>query len=334
MQMTSFQTRTYNQRHMTIRLTMTLLVACAAAAACGRDASPPKPAAATNAPAAGEPKIVPETRLAAFLPASGWTRSKPSQPYSPDNLWEFIDGAADTYVSFGVQQALGAGFRQAGADVDVEIYEMADALHAFGIYAQELPPAPQFVDAGAEGYTHGNVLRFWKGAYYVKLTASASGQSGPAGLTALAKEIAGKMPAGEALPRALSAFPPKDRVPHSTRFVPEDVLGQRDLVNGFEASYQDGPATSRLVVVPFASAAEASSSFSRYRAFVAAGGALRPVAKSAAEEAFTGHDKFSGPIFAARSGATIVISLGAQQEATAASRVGEYLRAAREQDKR
>ena len=115
------------------------------------------------------------------------------------------------------------------------------------------------------------------------------------------------------------------------RFVPKDVLGQRDLVNGFEASYQDGPATSRLVVIPFASAGEAAASFARYRAFIAAAGALRPAAKGAADEAFSGNDKFAGPVFAARAGATIAISLGAQAEATAASRVAACLRAAQGQ---
>jgi predicted small lipoprotein YifL len=316
---------------MFIRLTSALLVASVAAGACGREGPPQKPAAAANAPAAGDLKTVPETGLGAFLPSSGWTRSKPSQPYSADNLWEFIDGAADTYVSYGVQQALGAGFRQAGADVDVEIYDMGDALHAFGIYAQELPPSPQFVDAGAEGYTHGNVLRFWKGAYYVKLTSSAAAQPGPAGLTALAKGIAGKMPAGAALPGELSAFPAKNLVPNSKRFVPKDVLGQRSLGNGFEASYQDGAAVSRLVVVPFASPTDAAEAFARYRAFVSGGGTVPP---GAADEAFSGDDRFSGRVFAARAGATMAISLGAQAEAAAASLVGEYLRAARGQDKR
>lgn len=319
---------------MTIRLTLTWIVACLAAVSCGREAAPQKPGAATSASVPGQPAAAPETGLGSFLPASGWTRSKPSQSYSADTLWEFINGAADTYVSYGVQQALGAGLKQAGAEVDVEVYEMSDALHAFGIYAQELPPAPQFVDAGAEGYTHGNTLRFWKGAHYVKLTAVASAQPGPGALTELAKDIAMKVPAGESLPGVMSAFPPKDLVAHSIRFVPKDVLGQRDFVNGFEASYLDGQATSRLVIIPFSSAGEAASALARYRTFLAAGGALRPAPKGTADEAFLGTDTFSGPVLAARGGATVAISLGAQAAATAASRVAGCLRAAQGQDKR
>ena len=318
---------------MTTRLTLVLFLAALALGGCRGETPAQTPAASSNAPAAGEVKIVPETGLGAFLPSSNWTRSKPSQPYSPDNLWEFIDGAADTYVSYGVQQALAAGFRQGGADVDVEIYEMADTLHAFGIYAQELPPTAQFIDVGTEGYTHGNVLRFRKGPHYVKVTSSAADRPGPAGLTALAKEIAARMPDGEMLPPALSAFPPKDLVPHSIRFIPKDVLGQRNLENGFEASYQDGATSTRLVVVPFASAKDAASAFARYRGFVAEGGKVRPASKGAADEAFAGDDRFSGRVFAARAGSTLVVSVGGQSDASAAALVVDYLKG-RGQDKR
>ena len=74
--------------------------------------------------------------------------------------------------------------------------------------------------------------------------------------------------------------------------------------------------------------------FARYRTFVAGGGQLRPAPKGTADEAFFGDDKFSGRVFAARAGATVAISLGAQAEATAASRVAGCLRAAQGQDKR
>jgi hypothetical protein len=317
------------------RLTILVLLSALAAGACRREAQTPAQSGPPPAAPAAADALSP---LAAFLPPpgtpDGWTRTKPVQAYGPDNLWEFIDGAAETYVSYGFQNALSAGFTHAGAEVSLEVYEMADSVHAFGIYAQERPPSPQAVAVGDEGYANSNVLVFRKGACYVKIIAPRPDQPGVAAMTALAGHVAGSIPAGGPLPAELAAFPAKNLVPNSTRFLPKDVLGQRHLANGFEASYQDGATLSRLVVVPFASAKEAADAFARYRAFVSDGGKVRTAPRGAVDEAFSGDDRFSGRVFAARAGTTMAISLGAQADGAAASLVGEYLRAARGQDKR
>jgi hypothetical protein len=323
---------------MSNRLTFVVLLAAAAVGACRREAPTParsqQPAAAATTPAAADAA----SPLAAFLPPPGtppgWTRTKPVQAYGPDNLWEFIDGAAETYVAYGLQNALSAGFAHGGAEVGLEIYEMADTLHAFGIFAQERPPSFQSVAVGDEAYASANVIVFRRGACYAKLTAPSADQPGVAAVMALAGGVAAKVPAGAPLPGALTAFPARNLVANSTRFIPRDVLGQRQLANGFEASYQDGAATSRLVVVPFGSAREAAEAFARYRAFVSGAGTVRTAPKGGADEAFSGDDRFNGRVLAARAGATMAISLGAQAQPTAASLVAEYLRAAGGQDKR
>ncbi len=323
---------------MTIRLTPVLVAAVLTATACRGQAPAPASTSARTTPAAAPAAGDPASPLVNYLPASGtpagWTRSRPAQAYGPDNLWEFIDGAAETYVAFGFQEALSAAFDHAGVEVTVELYEMSDSLHAFGIYAQERPPAPQAVAVGDEGYANSNVLVFRKGACYAKLTSPKPEQPGPAALTALAVSIAGRIPAGTPLPASLAAFPARDQVPNSVKFLPKDVLGQRQLANGFEASYRHGASVSRLVVVPFASPKEATDAFARYRAFVAQGGKVSAAPRGGADEAFSGNDQFSGRVFAARGGPNMVISIGAPADAAAASLVSDYLKLAREQDKR
>jgi hypothetical protein len=314
---------------MSKRLTVVVLLALAATGACRQPApaasqtSQPAPAATAGAPDS-------QSALAAFVPPNGtpagWTRTKPLQAYSQDNLWEFIDGAAETYVGYGFQEALSTTFSQQGADVTVEIYQMSDPLHAFGIYAQERSPAVQSAAVGDNAHASSNVLNFRRGACYVKLTASRPDRPGMAAITALAKAVAERMPAGAALPRELTAFPTGNLVPYSTKFIPRDVLGQRDLVDGFEASYTDGPTTSRLVVVPCPSAQDAAAAFARYRAFVVSGGKPRIVARGTADEAFAGDDRFNGRVVGVRTGAVMVFSLGAATDGAGLSLAGEYLR--------
>src|SRR5512135_1159022 len=230
---------------MPTRLTLSALVLAIGLSGCGGSQPESKPPATAAAPHASA-----DFGLAAYLPAAGtpagWTRSKPPQAYSADNLWEFIDGAAETYVGFGVQDALSAGYTFGGAEVGVEIYQASDSLHAFGLYTQERPPAPQAVAIGTEGYAVSNVVVFWKGPCYVKLTAASADKPGGAALSTLAAAIGQKLPDGAPLPRELAAFPQRGLVAHSIKLVPKDVLGQAYFANGFEAAYQDGAASSRL----------------------------------------------------------------------------------------
>jgi hypothetical protein len=313
---------------MRSRLTVPALALAIGLSACGSSQPGSAPPPASEAPVAAGPA---DTGLAAYLPAAGapagWTRSKPPQAYSADNLWEFIDGAAETYVGFGVQDALGAGYTFGGADVSIEIYEASDSLHAFGIYTQERPPAPQAVPVGAEGYLNSNVLIFWKGPCYVKLIAARPDKPGSPALTALASAISEKLPGGAPLPRELAAFPRKNLVPHSIKLVPRDVLGQSYFVNGFEAGYQDGSVASRLIVIPCATPPEATASLGRYRAFAGHGGKTRTPSPRVGDEAFAADDRYSGRVVAVRSGATLVISVGAASDAAGSTLIADYLRA-------
>jgi hypothetical protein len=313
---------------MTSQLTVPALALAIGLSACGgsQPGSTPPSASAGRGVAA-----VADTGLAAYLPAAGtpagWTRSKPPQAYSADNLWEFIDGAAETYVGFGVQDALGAGYTFGGADVGIEIYQTSDSLHAFGIYTQERPPAPQAVPVGAEGYAISNVLVFWKGPCYVKLIATRPDKPGSAALAALAGAISEKLPGGAPLPRELAAFPQRDLVPHSIKLVPSDVLGQPYFANGFEAGYQDGPVASRLIVIPCATPPDATTSLGRYRAFVGHGRKTRAPSPRVGDEAFAADDRYSGRVVAVRAGAILVISVGAPSDAAGSALIVDYLRA-------
>jgi hypothetical protein len=317
---------------MMSRLTSIVLAVALGLTGCrGTPPASPPPAAASPS---GSATV--EAGLVAYLPPAGapagWTRSKPPQTYSADTLWEFIDGAAETYVGFGFQEALSAGYAHGGSDVGIEIYQMADPLRAFGIYTQERPPAPPAVQAGVEGYVNSNVLVFWKGASYVKLIAARPDQPGLAAMTSLARAISDKIPDGGPLPRELTSFPQGNLVPHSIKFVPKDILGQQYFTNGFEATYLGGQAASRLIVIPCATPADAASSVKRYRAFVGEGGRTRAPSPTIADEAFAGTDRFSGRVVVARAGAVVAISIGASSDAAASALISEFLRA-RRQDK-
>jgi hypothetical protein len=54
--------------------------------------------------------------------------------YTPDNLWDYIDGAADTYLAFGFENLHIAEYSKGKNIIKVEIYKHPDNVQAFGIY--------------------------------------------------------------------------------------------------------------------------------------------------------------------------------------------------------
>lgn len=190
--------------------------------------------------------------------------------FDPENLFEYIDGAADEYLIYGFQRVVTADYAIGpdSSSVNVEIYRMATPLLAFGIYAAERSPSEPAVDVGGHGYQGSNVVIFHKGPCYVKITSfDFANDLGPA-LLRLGRGIAGRIPGGTEKPGMLRHFPGENRVPYTERFIPAGFLGQSYLRNGYRCDYADGEKTWQAFLVPCDSAAAAKDAFGRYRSFL------------------------------------------------------------------
>ena len=261
---------------------------------------------------------------------SGWSRSKEPQVFGADNLWEFIDGAAETYLAFGFEEMAAAGYSHGtNLTANVEIYRMTDPRASFGVYALESSPKAEFLPVGTEGYLNSNVLNFWSGSYYVKITASPVGDHvapSAALLRALADWMSGKIGPPTPPPAELLWFPPGHVVPHSERYVPKDVLGQSYLARAFEARYRDGAASYKLVVATFDTADAARDALARYQAFVAKEGKVRATLAAPGDGGFAGDEAYAGRLVAIRSGGRLLIVLGAPSDAAATGLIAESLK--------
>jgi hypothetical protein len=292
---------------------------------CARQDSPSPGSAPAAASSDSADATLPATarQVLGWLPGdrsvAGWKRARAPQVFGADNLWESIDGGADAYVTYGFQElvTLPCVEPAIGGEATIEVYRMADPLGAFGIYAQEHNPNATFIAIGAEGYTAPNIVNFWNGPYYVKLTAIKTSDRIATALLNLANEINARIGPPAAAPAGALALPPRDQVAHSVKYLPRDVLGQSYLANGFEAQYRIGEKSCRLVTASFDSAQDAVEGFTRYRKFVASSGRVGRKLTSPGEDGFAGSDSFNGSIVAVRVGTTMVVTLGAPSERAA-----------------
>ncbi|NOZ60439.1 MAG: hypothetical protein GXO74_02050, partial [Calditrichaeota bacterium] len=69
-----------------------------------------------------------------LLSIKAFTPESKAEVYDPENLFEYIDGGADIFLSFGFQQLQVRDFAFDSLQFTVELYNMGTPLNAFGIY--------------------------------------------------------------------------------------------------------------------------------------------------------------------------------------------------------
>ncbi|MBZ5496468.1 MAG: hypothetical protein LAP85_08695 [Acidobacteriia bacterium] len=306
-----------------------LLLASFGVASCAKKESSNKEEAKAVEPAARPSDVSPQ--LLALLPAKnevpGWAMSQKPRSFKAGDLYEYIDGAADSFLAYGFQEVASADYKQDGTGYEavVEIYQMKDPLNAFGKYTEERNPGYQFLKIGNEGYSGGTSVNFWSGPYYVKITTFDEKDAIKQEMTKLANAVAGKVPAAGAEPAEVSYFPKENQMPHTIAYIPKDVLAQSYFTNGFEARYKADAKEYKMILVTLESPAAAQDALARYRQFLSTGGKDVKDLKSPGEGGFSGRDSFYGNMAAIRAGKNIVVALGIASEEAGKKLIAELL---------
>jgi hypothetical protein len=263
------------------------------------------------------PALSPEAqKLLSLLPESnavpGWTRGADVRFFNPDNLFEYIDGAAENYLIYGFQQVVTAEYTnpQKPSQAVVEIYQMKDPRNAFGIYASERNPDSEFRQIGAEGYIGGTALNFWSGPYYIKITVFQEDAALKQEMVKIAENLSQKIGVPGAIPPEIDGFPRAGLVPHSVRFLAQDVLGQAYLKEGFEAKYGKKGSETKIVIAVTENEAAAKEALAKYREYTAKSGSVQRELSAPGDGGFLGKDGYYGNMAAIRNGSRLIIALG------------------------
>lgn len=185
-----------------------------------------------------------------FPEVAGWKRSADIQTFSPRTLYEYIDGAADLYLTYDFEALKVAEYHnEKKGSVTVDVYFHKTPLRAFGIYSQERLPDAEFIDVGAQGYVESNALNFLSGPYYVKISSYNTGPEDREILITFAKKIAESLGEKGALPSILSSFPEEGKKRDSEKFIARNFLGYPFLHSAFTADYELAGKKFRLFVM-------------------------------------------------------------------------------------
>jgi hypothetical protein len=200
----------------------------------------------------------------------GWRATSRPEFFTSQNLWEYINGQAEMYIDYGFRCVVTIEYMcsDGAGSMIIEVFQMQSPIHAFGIYAAERSPDDFFIKMGAQGYLGENALNFWKGPYYVKLTASRSSSDTKKALMMLGNTIANKIEGSFSEPALFACFPQKNRVKMSERFIPKNFLGQAFLENGYRVEYRDGGTTYQIFLIQTGSREKATEAFGKYQDFL------------------------------------------------------------------
>ncbi len=150
----------------------------------------------------------PQRKIASMLPLgrlpAEWTLGKSGErhveTFNAENLYEKIDGRAESFIQYSVKGMAYAFYHPAGDpsnELQLYIFEMADALKALGKYGSEKPEEAKPVAIGDEGYTSAGSTLFYSGRYYTQIVSTQDDTKFAGFALELARQVAARQkPAG------------------------------------------------------------------------------------------------------------------------------------------
>jgi hypothetical protein len=217
------------------------------------------------------------------LPAGidGWKWDGKELRYDSRTVFDYIDGAGELYLAYGFQRLEVRRFEKPSQPpLTLEVYDMGSAENAYGVFSFERQEENQEVGQGSE--VGGGLLRFWKGKYFVGISADGEGAEAEAALLKMGRETAAAISAAGPKPGVIALIPGKDfgLVETSVRYLKSHILLNQRLFIAHEnilhltryteavlAEYGREKQRVQLLLVRYPSATEAKEA---YRSFLTA----------------------------------------------------------------
>jgi len=230
----------------------------------------------------------------------GWSSDGDDGHYTFGTLYDLIDGGAEVYRSFGVVRVISRRYTRPDAPaILADLFDMGSPSGAYGVYHHD---ARDGRDAGLgdESEQAGAALALRSDRYFVSIVALEETPGSVAGVLAVARAIATRLPAGAAAPEVVRLLPEqgllggrvvyvRDPAYLRTRYEFGDAAPPA-LPPGSEAAlarYRDTAGARVLMLVRYPTAAQAGAAAETFRAAWLPRADNRPSGGAPAAEAAT-----------------------------------------------
>lgn len=225
-------------------------------------------------PRFSENDMIIQESLIPLIPASDeikdWKIKDKTRFFAKDNLWEYIDGAAEHYIFYGFRQIAATEYHSAkdtSITLTLDIYDMGNLENAFGAYSTERPQEGNFVRIGVQGFSDELSTVFFKDRYLIKIFVFDVNPELAKAMKDFAEAVAQKIPGTLNFPIELKKLPEKDKIQNSEQYIVQGILGEEGLRKGFIAAYKaaEGKPNYSLFYLTLSSPQEAASVYAKIK---------------------------------------------------------------------
>ncbi|MCK5423010.1 MAG: hypothetical protein KAJ08_12640 [Deltaproteobacteria bacterium] len=160
-----------------------------------------------------------KTDFALLLPDTiqGWKVAAKDQIYNRNNLYDYIDGGAELYLSYGFHNVVNRTYVKSGQpDMVVDVFDMGDSQNAYGVFSHAREEEDTTFGQGSQ-YAAG-LLLFWKDRYYISILTIPETVESKKAIFELARKIEKAIGKEGPLPEMLTLLPQQSLVKESIRY--------------------------------------------------------------------------------------------------------------------
>jgi hypothetical protein len=173
----------------------------------------------------------------------GWQIFDEIKQFTPENLYEQINGRASFFIAYEMIRMTYVSFVNSDKTsqfINLSIYNMGTPTNAFGVFSAERSQGESPLELGRAGYRSDANYFIWKGQYYIRIISSeATNEFQWIGMDLARKVTDFLLDSGEQV-WGLTALPLTDRMPESVQYFKVDAMGLDFMRNTYTATYRKG----------------------------------------------------------------------------------------------
>jgi len=147
----------------------------------------------------------------------GWKIAGDDRVYDRDTLYEYIDGGAELYLSYGFEKVISRTYvKPDQPHIVVDLFDMGSSRDAFGVFSHGMETVDETFGQGSQ-YTAGMML-FWKSRFFVSILAYPETAESKDAVFDLSRAIEAAIPEDGPLPEILAFLPERGLVRESVRY--------------------------------------------------------------------------------------------------------------------
>lgn len=197
----------------------------------------------------------------------GWALNTDFQVYTPNDLWDYINGAAENFVIYDFVELHIAEYQKGKEWIKAELYRHSNFDNAFGIYSSERYPDFNFGTYGTQGYLQEDVLIFLHRDYYIKIIGSSQAKKVVKAMVDISGLLQNNLGEKVNFPEMINYLPAENRIENAEVYVSKSFMGHEFLNKVFVVKYKEGDQDYELFATKKDSPEECQKILNEYKSF-------------------------------------------------------------------